>query len=280
MNFLLWIFFGIVVAGTIFFVLRNLISERRSRRNFEKFLSEPFPKSWEKIISQSVPAASKIPKNLRSRYEILIKEFLAEKNFVACGGLKNVSDKIAVVVAATASILALGRSRKSWRDLKSVLIYPSAFRSRGDFSESDNDFGGGDLGNENFCDGESWSDGSVIFSQERILRDLAFPGNPRNVLIHEFAHQFADTEGISLSAELGKKWREILFSEMQRLKSGDAGTILDEYGSDDPAEFFAVASEAFFETPETLKKNHENLYEILTKIYALNPAAWASFPEK
>lgn len=255
----------IVVAVVLLLVLRAIVVGWRSRARLSRFLASPLPAEWWQIVVRDVPLAARIPCELRPRYERLIKEFVAEKNFEACGGLATVSDKIAMVVAANASLLALGRERRTWQALRSVLIYPSSFRSRV-----------AGAGDDELSDGESWSGGTVIFSQERILHDIAFAGNPRNVVIHEFAHQFADTEGVCLSQDFERKWKGVLAAEMRRLQSGDARTILDEYGADDPAEFFAVGTEAFFETPEEMKKSHPELYAALSRIYALDPAGFVA----
>jgi len=123
-------------------------------------------------------------------------------------------------------------------------------------------------------DGESRSSGSVIFSQERILRDCAFSSNAQNVVLHEFAHQFADTEPLFFPRERLAAWNALFQKEMARLQSESSDTILDEYGADDPAEFFAVSTEAFFGVPQALRRAHPAVYAALAEIYALEPANW------
>lgn len=273
------IFWGI--AGALFLAvwLWFGIAARRDRQKRERFLRAPFPKNWAKIIRVHVPIAARIPSELRSRYARRIKEFLMEKAFEPCGGLACVSDKIAVVVAANASLLALGRDVPAWRALRSVLIYPKAFRLD-DPTENYAASADGEAqpfpATEEVCenDGESRSSGSVIFSQERILRDAAFSGNAQNVIIHEFAHQFADTEPLFFPRERIVAWELLFKKEMTRLQSGASDTILDEYGADDPAEFFAVSTEAFFGTPRALRRAHPEVYAALSEIYGLDPATW------
>ncbi len=251
----------------------------QARRRRERFLAAPFPKDWAKIIRVNVPHAARIPRPLRARYARHIKEFLMGKTFEPCGGLNEVSDKIAVIVAANASLLALGREAPAWRALHSVLVYPRAFRLH-DPQETLAASADGEATPlpteeeppEN--DGESRAFGSVILSQERILRDAAFSGNAQNVIIHEFAHQFADTEPLYFPQERLARWGTLFKKEMARLRSGASDTILDEYGADDPAEFFAVCTEAFFGTPRTLRRAHPEAYAALTEIYALDPADW------
>lgn len=273
------IFWGI--AGSLVLVGSVWLSFAawRNRRKRLDFLRAPFPKSWIKIIRVHVPIAAKIPHVLRPRYARRIKEFLMEKNFEACGGLENVSDKIAVIIAANASLLTLGRDIPAWHALHSVLIYPKAFRLH-DPTENLPASADGEAQPipeeyefpEN--DGESRSSGSVIFSQERILRDAAFSGNAQNVILHEFAHQFADTEPLFFRRESLAAWELLFQKEMARLQSETSDTILDEYGADDPAEFFAVSTEAFFGTPHALQRSHPEVYDALSEIYNLDPGSW------
>lgn len=269
------------IAGTLFLVtaLWLGVAAWRDRQNRERFLSAPLPKNWTKLIRIHVPIAEKIPRELRPRYARRIKAFLMEKTFEPCGGLAEISDKIALIVAANASLLALGRDVPAWRALHSVLIYPRAFR----LDSPEDDYAGSaeseilpipaeEESAEN--DGESRSFGSVIFSQERILRDCAFSSNIQNVIIHEFAHQFADTEPLFFPRERLAEWETLFQKEMAKLQSGASDTILDEYGADDPAEFFAVSTEAFFGTPQALRRAHPEVYAALAAIYALDPASW------
>lgn len=265
------IFFGISTAVFLGVLLFIGVSAFRKHSQKNRFLRAPFPEKWAKIIKQYVPAAAKIPRSLRSRYARQIKTFLMEKNFEACDSLASVSDKIAVCVAANASLLSLGRDVPAWESLQSVLIYPGAFRSRKQNVDSSDTL---ELSDSEANDGESNAGSSVILSQERILRDIAYSENPQNVIIHEFAHQFADTARIPFPKERTANWQKIFEKEMLRLQNDDPKTILDEYGADDPAEFFAVSTEAFFCTPERLRQAHRTVYEALSEIYALDPANW------
>lgn len=269
-----------IIAGIVFVVVLCLtgIAARRNRLRRERFLSAPFPKAWARIIRVNVPGSEKIPRTLRSRYARRIKEFLMDKTFEPCGGLSEVSDKIAVIVAANASLLTLGRDIPAWKALRSVLIYPSAFCSRdpaGSIAASaDGEPEPVPAEEKTENDGESRSSGTVTLSRERILRDCAFSGNAQNVIIHEFAHQFADTEPLCFPREKISAWERLFKKEMAHLQSGESNTILDEYGADDPAEFFAVSTEAFFGTPKTLRRAHPEIYDALSEIYALSPADW------
>ena len=104
-----------------------------------------------------------------------------------------------------------------------------------------------------------------------------------NVVSHEFAHRLDFEDGTANGAPVLDRsadydsWSRILGREFEILKKrteAAKGTLLDGYGATDPGEFFAVATEAFFEMPEKLRRMHPDLYRELTKFYAVDPASW------
>lgn len=275
------VFFTVAAALFAAGLLWLGVSARRAHARRERFLNAPFPREWAKIIRREVPLAARIPRELRPRYARRVKEFLLDKTFEPCGGLAEISTKTAVVVAANASFLALGRDVPAWRALRSVLIYPTSFRledptETAPASADDADALRVPVSDEApRNDGESRAaHGVVILSHERLLRDAAYSGNAQNVVVHEFAHQFADTEPLFFPRERVRAWEALFDKEMARLRARDAASILDDYGADDPAEFFAVSTEAFFGTPRELRRAHPEVYAALAEIYALNPAEW------
>ena len=262
---------GLFVTGFFAFSLRSHIRRKR-------FFDAPFPKIWEKILRQNVPLYSRLPEELHPKFHRRIKEFLSEKTFEACGGLKTVSDEMAVTIAGTASLLSVNRYGKAWDTLHSVLVYPKAFSSPDEEPETD----AGLIKRERSSrDGESWTHGSVIFSWQRITRDIALHGNGQNVIIHEFAHQLDSDDGIAGGRPIftdtadQRSWEKISARELERLREGDLETIIDEYGAENPAEFFATSVEAFFEKPDAMKHVHPELYAILSRLFRLDPATWA-----
>lgn len=248
---------GIILLVAVYLITTFLLG--RKRRNY---FNAPFPQKWEKILRHNMPIYARIPKTLRPKFQRKVKEFLADILFEACGGLKKVSDEMALTIAGNASLLIINRPNFQ---LGSVLVYPGAFseKQKGDPR-----------------DGESWTHGNVVFSWQRITRDIALHGNGQNVIIHEFAHQLDSSDGIaggcpyfSVPADR-KAWQRVSETELERLRSGDPTTVIDEYGAEDPAEFFATAVEAFFEKSAAMKIAHPELYTLLTKFFALDPATW------
>ena len=105
----------------------------------------------------------------------------------------------------------------------------------------------------------------------------------RNVVIHEFAHQLDQEKGFANGAPpLGTRgryhtWSQVMGNEYAHLQwraSQGEPTLLNPYGATAPAEFFAVASEVFFEQPQRMAAEHPALYEELRRFYCVDPANW------
>jgi hypothetical protein len=133
--------------------------------------------------------------------------------------------------------------------------------------------------------GESWQTGAVVISWNHVLHRPTDPGGGRNVALHEFAHQLDQEKGVADGAPLLPKssmygaWARILSREYQALSAAadaDRPTLLDKYGATNPAEFFAVVTEYFFEQPQQIKERHPELYEELKLYYGQDPASTGS----
>jgi len=207
----------------------------------------------------------------------LIRVFLAEKKFEACGGLE-MTDKIRVTIAAQACILLLNRAHDHYAGLRSVLVYPSSYVAP---SRSVDPAGVVHEGDESRL-GEAWLRGAIILSWNDVRRDSGDFQDGRNVTLHEFAHQLDQQDGTFDGAPLLEKrshyrsWARILMKEYRALgKAAERGqqTLIDQYGATDPAEFFAVITEAFFESPKALKDKHPELYAELKKFFHQDPLA-------
>ena len=131
--------------------------------------------------------------------------------------------------------------------------------------------------------GESWTQGYVVLSWEDALRGIARTHEGRNVVFHEFAHQLdsesGTSEGVPLLPEssMYADWARVLGAEYDSLcDSVERGetTFLDPYGTVSPAEFFAVATEFFFELPVEMEQRHAELYEQLKQFYKQDPARY------
>ena len=225
-------------------------------------------------VDRNVPAVRNLPPELRARLESLMNAFLAEKQFIGCNGLV-VSDEIRATIAALACLLVLGR-RGHYDELHSILVYPAAFWVEDEVEDE----AGVVEQRRRVLSGEAWDSSRIILSWDDVLEAAHAPGEGYNVALHEFAH-YLDAEGLGLPAghRTIADWAEGLAVEFQSLLDAvDRGefTFLDPYAAEDEAEFFAVATEDFFERPVELRAAHPRLYALLQEFYALDPAAWVA----
>lgn len=248
----------------------------------ERLRAQPFPPKWRKILERSFPLFLNLSKADQQELEGHILVFLREKRFEGCGGLE-ITDKIRLTIAAQACLLLLHRKSDYYSRLNSILVYPSTYMAK---ETEESDYGvvtekpGGRFG-------ESWDTGSVVLSWDSIRQGAADVHDGQNVVLHEFAHQLDQEDGIADGAPIlgrGSKyvtWARILGAEFKRLRletEQGARTVLDKYGASNPAEFFAVATECFFERPRRLRRKHPELYQELKKFYRQDPAKFAEAP--
>lgn len=220
---------------------------------------------------------SLLSRNEQAELRKLIRVFLAEKRFEGCGGLE-ITDEIRVTIAAQACLLLLNREHDYYAGLHSVLVYPSSYRAPSKFVD---EAGVVHEGHEGRL-GEAWLRGAIILSWDEVRRDSGDFQDGRNVTLHEFAHQLDQQDGSFDGAPILEKlshyrsWARVLLREYEALgEAADLGqqTLIDQYGATDPAEFFAVSTEAFFESPRALKEKHPELYSELKKFFHQDPLA-------
>lgn len=247
------------------------LRERRRR----KLLALPLPPEWQAILERNLAhyrylsPAEKVM--LRDRTRI----FVAEKNWEGCNGL-TVTDEMKVTIAAHASLMALGLEGEPFGGLLSVLIYPAGYRVPEERWQS-----GWSISGESSRLGESWYRGPVILSWDEIQDDALHPGYGNNLVWHEFAHQIdmldRSTNGTPplQTREARRQWHEVMTAEFEQLRSdarAGRNTLLDTYGAESEAEFFAVTTECFFDAPVELRETHPRLYELLAGYYRQDPA--------
>jgi Mlc titration factor MtfA (ptsG expression regulator) len=243
-----------------------------------RLMTAPFPSGWEEIIARNVPVYERLPAALKQQLHGHIQVLLAEKHFEGCGGLE-MTDEIRVTIAAQAGILLLNRKPRYYPGLDSILVYPSTFLSRDVEYVGDHAYVEGTSAHL----GESWRSGALVLAWDSVKRGAMDVSDGQNVVFHEFAHQLDQEDGRADGApvlehgSLYAAWARILRKEYERLQAtvrSGLETVMDEYGATKPAEFFAVATETFFERPHALKGRHPELYEALKSYYKLDPAAW------
>jgi Mlc titration factor MtfA (ptsG expression regulator) len=248
------------------------------RYRLMKAVEAPFPEQWIAILERNIQVYRNLPMPLRLQLRRLIKQFLHQKHFTGAAGLE-IDDEIRVTIAAQACMLQLNRNGDLYPKLKYILVYPTAFVvSR---SESDDD--GVVTHQSRGLLGESWQSGKVILAWDHVLHGARNFVDGRNVVLHEFAHQLDSESGMADGAPLlagrscYRSWAGALspeFEELQRDARAGRPSLLDQYGATNPAEFFAVATETFFEKPSQMAKHHRELFEVLAGYYQVDPRDW------
>jgi MtfA peptidase len=251
------------------------------RRRRERLRARPFPAAWKSIVQRNLPIFGRLPSS--DRFELLghVQVFLAEKHFEGCAGLE-LTDDIRVTIAAQACLLLLHRETDYYPELTSILVYPSAYIAHEDRYLGDNIWEQGEEGRLGHTGRRM---GSLVLAWDETKRGAADPADGRNLVLHEFAHQLdfedSQTDGapaLSTRAEY-LAWARVMSREFEALRRADetgAPTVLDKYGATNPTEFFAVATEAFFERPLALRAKQPALYAQLAAFYRQDPASYSA----
>ena len=249
------------------------------KRQRKKIREGDFPGAWAKILETNFPIHRHLSAADQRELQGHILVFLDEKMFEGCGGLV-IDDEIRVTIAAQACILLLHREPAYYPTLRTILVYPSSYLAKHPHDEK----------KKHHRLGESWQFGPVVLAWDssRSGGKNAFDGH--NVVMHEFAHQLDQIDGAADGAptlgqgeergqrrQLYRSWALVFsrdFEGLQKKAAKGKRTVIDHYGATNPAEFFATATEAFFEKPRQLKKKRPELYEELRAYYKQNPVAW------
>jgi Mlc titration factor MtfA (ptsG expression regulator) len=259
-----------LAAAFVLWLLARPVLRRRARA---RLLETPAPDDFRAALEE-VALWCRVPPALRPALEARVRLFVAEKRFVGCGGLA-ITDRMRVAIAVPACLLVLNRDAHLYDELRSILVYPDEFVVREEFDED-----GVVVEGERTLSGQSWDTSRVILS----WRDVQDAGDGYDVVLHEFAHWLDEEEGAANGAPLlatrrdydrwAKVMRRAYEALAERADSGDDSTLLDPYGAEDEAEFFAVATETFFGLPVELRDEDPELYDELARLYGLDPARW------
>lgn len=250
---------------------------RRKQRR-QALRHQPFPRAWRKLLQQRWPLYRALPADLQQELRRQIQRFIAEVEFVGCDGLK-VTDPMRVLIAAQASLLTLKLPVNDYPGLQQVLVYPDAFG----VTLNTPDVAGVVHNNTEWREGESWQQGQVILSWRHTLAGAAVADDGRNLVVHEFAHQldqqtgsvngFPPLAGLKLQQDWSTQMQQAFDRLQQDLQQGIAPWI-DPYAATNPAEFFAVLSELFFEMPAYLAGCQPRLYHLMQQFFQLDPQSW------
>lgn len=250
------------------------------RRRREKILEHPWDSAWTDALERNVAAWASLDASEQEHLQQLVQVFVAEKHWEGAGGLE-LSDEHKVTIAGQACLLVLAIPHDLYRRVESIVVYPAAMkappRPPGMFEVS-----------SSVPDralpllGQAFVRGPVLLSWEAVRRGARNAHDGHNVVMHEFAHKLDMLSGHADGVppleddELYARWIQVFQEEWDALHEDQAKgrkTFLDGYAGTNPAEFFAVVTEHFFEQGRTMQRKHPELYDVLQAFYRQNTAS-------
>ena len=256
---------GTTVAGLMAFVLYRFLT-RVSRRR-ARLRQKPFPSSWETILQREVSYFRTLDTSEQARFREEVVIFLNEKRIT---GIKTpIDDTVKVLVAASAIIPIFGFPGWEWDQISEVLIYPTTFNEQYEI---------GRVGNRDVLGmvGRGAMNRMMILSKPELLQGFRAAQDRKNVGIHEFTHLLDKSDGavdgvpsVGIPRSAVTPWLKLIHQEMHNIRAGHSD--INSYGLKSEAEFFAVASEYFFENPDKMKRKHPDLYGMFEQVFHQDP---------
>ena len=268
--------YDLIIAAFVLVPLLFIVRREVRERHRARLMRGPFSPEWAGLLERKVALYRKFAPELKAQLHSLIQVLLNEKSFEGCNGLA-ITDEVRLTIAAQACMLMLNRKPTFFPKVDAILVYPSAY-----VATSQQRLGSVHAPQQQVRLGESWVQGLVVLAWDQVERDAAGRIG-RNVVLHEFAHQLDQEDGVSDGTpvlhdrELFRSWVQVLGHDYQQLVAEtEAGRaeVLDSYGATNAAEFFAVATETFFMQPAALRAHHAELFDVLSSYYRIDPRDW------
>lgn len=243
----------------------------RRRQRWQKTM---FPDNWSNILHHQVHQYRHLSSDARAKLHGFIQVFVLEKNWEGCGGFE-LTDEVKVTISGWVGILVLGRQPEFFDQVLSILVYPTAYKAPVKTPAG----GGVMLEGQSAREGEAWYRGPVILSWNDIKADRLLHREGQNLVLHEFAHQLDMQDGLQtngipiLPRSLRQSWIRVMSEAYgEHVKLCEWGqNWLDPYAASNPQEFFAVLTEAFFETPFVLHRRAPEVFAQLQAFYRIDP---------
>ena len=261
-------------AGSLFILGAALFVYRRKTEKYYvrlRVLAADFPPEWHLMLIDHSTYYNRLSDDNKRLFGVRVLFFLEE---VRIEGVETeIDDEIRLMVAAGAIIPTFAFPTFDYPNLRNVLVYPEAFNERFETESTDKD----DAHNSGMV-GTGYMNYSLLLSRRDLLAGFSGTRTSRNVAIHEFVHLLDKADGatdgvpaILMNNGAIDAWLGLMDEEMESIERGRSD--IDEYALTDHAEFFAVACEYFFNSPEKCSYQHPELYEYLCAIFQQDPGA-------
>ncbi len=247
-----------------------------TRRRRRRLTAHPPPPHWSDLLADNFTLFTRLTAEERERLLRKVQVFVPEKNWEGCNGLV-ITEEVQITIAAQACLLVLGIEDEIFDHVLSILVYPTAYIAPDQHITR----AGVVIEGQSNRLGEAWYRGPVILSWDDVLAGGRQEASGSNLVLHEFAHQLDMRNGSAMdgtpplpSVDLASRWPIVMEREFQQLRRDCRRRdwpLLDCYGTTNRAEFFAVATEVFFERPAALSSRHPDLYDVLREYYRQDP---------
>lgn len=234
---------------------------------------EEFDPAWRTVLEGDFEHWRYLSDSERERMEMLVARMVHRTRWEAANGFA-LTEQIRVLVAAQASMLLLGLDLDEYPFLTSVIVHPSTVRLHGPYSVGN----GLHSSATRTLAGQAQYRGPVTLSWRAARHGAMYPAGGQNVVYHEFAHQLDMLDGITDGTppldddEARARWIEVCTAAYDSVRA-EGSPVLRDYAGTNPAEFFAVATEVFFNRPVELRDHEPALYHELRAFYRQDPAA-------
>ncbi len=245
---------------------------KSSRRR--KLLEQPVATQERSNLSRSLWQTSLLSHEDRDRLAKWTRIFIHEKNWEGCEGL-TVNDEMKLAIAAAAGLMVIRHADWYFDHTTTILVYPRPY-----VATVDPKFQNARLGGEFARAGETVYRGPVVLNWQDIRRSASHPNGGHHLVIHEFAHQLDMINGPSadglppLPSHIDEQaWRTAMHNEYEAARTMVADgyrILMDDYGLTEESEFFAVASELYFQSPNEFAEFHPNVFELLKQFYEID----------
>ncbi|PCJ67793.1 MAG: peptidase [Bacteroidetes bacterium] len=235
---------------------------------------QPFPSHWHELLLKNVMYYQNLEATKQVEFQNRMMVFLSEINIDGIGVRVEELDEL--LIAASAVIPVFGFKEWHYPHLNTVMLYPNTFNQ--DFAYDKNAESRQVMG----MVGSGIMEGQMILSRNALRQGFKNATDKNNTAIHEFVHLLDKADGeidgippAILDHQYTVPWLKMVHDKMEMINADKSD--IRNYGGTSQIEFFAVASEYFFERPDLLKRKHPELFTMLEQCFQQSPKYSAKY---